>query len=225
MTDSKTKKESGWKYLLLSLGAFFGLALETVHVYGWEPIAYGHISVSEYAVWQVVLHWCITCITWIAVSFLLIHIAKSRLGFNIWAKKGKMTLLQILIILLGVILSVAMNYFAWDGFKVIQEFRHNGFVRFVFQYIYYMVETVMFLLIIVFGQKAFELWTQKPNVPWGGIICGLTWGMGHLISRGFFDISTGLSATINGFVFGAAYLLTNRDIKKSWLVLFLMFTM
>ena len=96
-------------------------------------------------------------------------------------------------------------------------------MRFIFQYSYYIVETALFLLIIVFGQKAIEIWTKKPNIPWGGIICGLTWGISHIISRGFFDPINGISSTVAGFLFGAAYLLVNRDIKKAYVVLLLMF--
>lgn len=132
---------------------------------------------------------------------------------------------QLVAALLGIVLAIVMSYFSWDGFKIIKEFQSKGLLKFIFQYIYYMVETAMFLLIIVFGQKAIELWTQKRNVPWGGIICGLTWGIVHLVSRGFFDIENGVLCTILGFMFGTAYLLANRDIRKSWLILFLMFVM
>jgi len=47
----------------------------------------------------------------------------------------------------------------------------------------------------------------------------------HLVSRGIFDIENGVLGAILGFMFGAAYLLTNRDIKKSWLILYLMFAL
>lgn len=225
MTHESSIKEAGWKYLLLSLGAFLGLALEAVHAYGWEPIVFGVESLSDYATWQVVLHWVITCLTWAVVGCLLVRIAKDKLGFNLWKTGDKMKQWQYIAVLLGVILSLVMSYLSWDGFKVIKEFQSKGLIRFIFQYIYYLVETGMFLMIIVFGQKAFEIWTKKRNLPWGGIICGLTWGIAHLVSRGVFDIENGVLSTISGFMFGAAYLLTNRDIKKSWLILFVMFAL
>ena len=225
LINNGVKKEAGWKYFLLSLGAFFGISLEAVHAFGWEPIVYGGITFKEYTTWQVILHWVITYFTWAAVGYLLIRIAKNRLGFNIWAKGDKMKHWQLVAALLGIVLSFAMKYFIWNGFKVIKEFQSNGFLLFVFQYIYYTIETAMFLLIIVFGQKAFEIWTKKRNVPWGGIICGLTWGMMHLVSRGVFDIKNCVLYTTLGFLFGAAYLLANRDIKKSWVILYFMFVL
>lgn len=225
MTNYGVKREAGWKYLLLAIGAFFGLALEAIHAFGWEPLVYGGIPFSEYAAWQAILHWVITCLTWTCVAYLLIRVAKDKLGFDIFVKGETMKFWQIIAVLLGIVLSTVMSYFSWNGFKFIKEFQGNGWLKFIFQYIYYMTETAMFLLIIVFGQKAFEIWTKKNNVPWGGIICGATWGISHLISRGYFDIGNGVSATIIGFMFGTAYLLANRDIKKSWLVLFLMFVL
>ena len=86
LINNEVKKEAGWKYLLLSLGAFFGISLEAVHAFGWEPIVYGGITFKEYTTWQVILHWVITYFTWVVVGYLLIRIAKNRLGFNIWAK-------------------------------------------------------------------------------------------------------------------------------------------
>ena len=216
-------KEAGWKYLLLALGAFMGLALEAVHFYGWEPLVYG-ISSHDWTIWQNILHWVLTCLTWGGVIYVLVYIAKNKLDFDIFAKREKMKLWQVFAALFGILFSITISYFDWGGgFKVINEFNNNGLLKFIFQYIYYMVETVLFLLIIVFGQKAFEIWTKKHNIPWGGIICGLTWGIFHLISRGYFDIQNGVSSMLLGFLFGAAYLFTNRDFKKSWLILFLMF--
>lgn len=225
MVDNSIEKEAGWKYLLLALGAFIGLALEAIHAYGWEPLAYGGISFREYNVWQSIIHWVLTCITWIGAGYLLINLAKNKLGFDIFVKGDKMKPWQMIAALFGIALSVTISYLDWNGFKIVREFQSNGCPKFIFQYLYYIVETALFLLIIVFGQKAFDIWTKKKNIPWGGIICGLTWGISHLISRGFFDIQNGVLSMISGFMFGAAYLLTNRNLKKSWLILFLMFAL
>ena len=111
----------------------------------------------------------------------------------------------------------------WDGLKLIEEFKRRGALLFTFQYIYYAFETLLFMLIIVFGQKACELWMKKTNVPYGGIICGLTWGMAHIFTKGSF--STGIFGLLLGFLMGTAYLLTNRDIRKTYVVLFIMFVL
>lgn len=223
-TNDEIVNQSGWKYILLSLSAFVGLGTEALHAYGWEPLVFG-VQLREFSVLQNIIHWVITCVIWASIAYLLIHIAKNKLKFDLFVKGTKMKLWQVLAVLLGIILSILISFLAWDGFKVIKEFNYNGLLKFIFQYIYYMFEILLFLLIIVFGQKAFEIWTKQRNVPWGGIICGLTWGIAHIISRGHFDIQNGVLSTLAGFLFGAAYLLTNRDFKKTWLVLFLIFVL
>ncbi len=218
-------KNSGWKYLLLAFGAFSGLGLEFV-VVGLGYLAFGEVVSFQGPHWQMIVHWIVTCIVWSISAVLLVRLAKAKTGFDIFIKGEKMKAWQWGTVILAVVLSLVMSYIAWGmNFKVIREFIANGPLRFVFQYIYYIVETVMFLLIIVFGQKAFESWTKKPNIPWGGIVCGLTWGIAHIISRGFFDPANGILSAISGFMFGAVYLLVNRDIRKSWIVLFLMFVL
>ncbi|MBD5495626.1 MAG: hypothetical protein HDR12_15000 [Lachnospiraceae bacterium] len=111
---------------------------------------------------------------------------------------------------------------AWDGFKVYLEYVNKGFLLFAFQYIYYAFETMLFLLIIVFGQKACEVWFHKERIPYGGIICGLTWGLAHIFTK---NLLTGVLGIALGFAMGSVYLLVNRDLKKAYVVLLFMFVL
>ena len=95
-------------------------------------------------------------------------------------------------------------------------------LKFIFQYIYYIFETVLVTLILVFAQKAFEKWFHKENIPYGGIILALTWGIGHFFTK---DIVTGILCIISGFAFGSVYLLTNRDIRKTFPLVLVMFVL
>lgn len=124
---------------------------------------------------------------------------------------------------LCVVLSAAMQYHAWGGLKFVREFHNLGALLFTFQYIYYAFETMLFMLIIVFGQRACEAWFGGGRIPYGGIVCGLTWGAAHIFTKG--SLVVGLGSILSGFLFGSAYLLVNRDIRKAWIVMFLMFTL
>lgn len=75
-------------------------------------------------------------------------------------------------------------------------------------------------LILVFGQKAFEQWFNKVNIPYGGIILALTWGVAHFFTK---DILTGIVTIISSLAFGSIYLLVNRDIRKNYPILWVMF--
>ncbi|MCM1258280.1 MAG: hypothetical protein NC307_10580 [Roseburia sp.] len=95
-------------------------------------------------------------------------------------------------------------------------------MKIVFQYIYYIFETVLVTLILVFGQNAFEKWFRRRNIPYGGIIVAITWGIGHFFTK---DISTGIVTMIAGLAFGSVYLLAGRDIRKTYPILWIMFVL
>ena len=109
----------------------------------------------------------------------------------------------------------------WGGSKLLIEFGRLGVLKFIFQYIYYLFEVILFMLIIVYGQKAFELWFKKKNIPYGGIVVALTWGLGHWFTKG--TLVTGLYTAFAGFCYGVVYLLLNRNIKWTYVVLCIMF--
>lgn len=213
------KKESGMGYFLLALAAFAGIGLEIALAFGIEPILYG-VSMKEWTDLQAILHWVMTCILWGAASFGIVLFAKKKYAFDIFQKGTKMAVWQWLLILLFIIGFLCISYFDWDGSKVMKEFYANGPVKFIFQYIYYIFETILVTLILVFGQIAFEKWFHKQNIPYGGIIVAITWGIGHFFTK---DIITGIVTMLSGLAFGSVYLLTNRDIRKTYPILWIMF--
>jgi len=130
---------------------------------------------------------------------------------------------QWVVVIFCVALALAESYINWKGFKAIIEFQRLGILLFVFQYIYYAIETVLFMLIIIFTQKAFEVWFKRKDIPYGGIICGITWGLAHAFTKN--SIWIGLEGIVLGFLLGVTYLLVNRDIKKTYIILFIMFAL
>lgn len=162
-------KAKGSDYLSLGLLAFGGLGLEMLLAFLVEPAIYGK-QMADWSTRQNILHWSITCIIWGITAFLLIRYAKNKYEFNLFEKAKKMELWQWGTILIAVLFMIMTSYYNWNGFKVLKEFESNGWLKFIFQYIYYIFETGLFTLIIVFGQKAFEKWFRHPNIPYGGIL-------------------------------------------------------
>lgn len=214
------KEAKGRNYLDLALCAFAGLGIEAIYAYLLEPVIYG-CAMSEWSVMQSIFHWILTCITWGVVTFLIVRYADKRYGFNIFESKEKIKVWQWILTIICIALVLVSSYIDWNGSKVLHEFQSNGILKFIFQYIYYLFETCLFLLIIVFGQKAFEKWFHKENIPYGGIVVALTWGMAHWMTKG--SLFTGLFTAACGFCFGVVYLLLNRNIKWAYLVLCIMF--
>ncbi len=136
-------------------------------------------------------------------------------------KKGtKVKGWQWILVIVFIIMSLVISCIDWNGSKVWKEFHYNGLLKFIFQYIYYTFEVMLVTLILVFGQKAFEQWFNKVNIPYGGIILALTWGVAHFFTK---DILTGIVTIISSLAFGSIYLLVNRDIRKTYPILWLMF--
>lgn len=217
-----TKKLTGMECFTSALTAFGGLGLEMLLAYVIESAIYG-VEMGEFNTVQHILHWIITCAVWGAVSVWLVKDIKKRCGWDMLIKGEPMKPWQWAVIILGCVCAVGIVSMDWGGLKFVEEFKIRGALLFTFQYIYYAFETLLFMLIIVFGQKACELWFKRVNVPYGGIICGLTWGLAHIFTKG--SVTTGLWGLALGFLMGAAYLLTNRDIKKTYVVLFIMFVL
>lgn len=212
----------GWDYFRLVLLVFASIGIEVVYGFLLEPLIYG-TQLSGWSSNQMIIHWIITCFSWtIALYFILLY-AKNKLDFSISSRGSDKTIevWRWSIIAVGIIISIIVSYISWKGFKPAKEFVNLGLIRFIFQYLYYFIETCMFTGIIIFGQLAFEKWFKRSNIPYGGIICALTWGVAHVATKG--NILIGILSMFLGFMFGASYLLLKRDVVKTILVLFLMF--
>lgn len=212
-----TKKFTGMDYLYLALYAFGGIGLELVIAFI-EPFIYGHAA--DYNDWTIIAHWIITCLVWGCCAFFLLKSAKKNLQLETHSNKA-MKSWQWIMIIVFLALSLMLSFISWNGFKIQQEFMNLGILNFIFQYIYYFFESVLITLIVVFAQKAFEIWFKQENIPYGGILCGITWGLAHILTKSSIEI--GLLSVILGFGFGAVYLLLNRDIRKTIPIIFLMF--
>lgn len=218
----RKEKITGGDYLSLGLYAFMGLGVEGLYAYLLEPILYG-APMQDWSDTQIIMHWILTCITWGVFAFILVQKSGKKYAFPLLEKRKPMRLWQLGVCVLFILIAFIAEYIEWGGFKVYLEYVHNkGTLRFIFQYIYYAFETMLFLLIIIFGQKACEVWFRKEKIPYGGIICGLTWGLGHIFTK---NLLTGLESLILGFAMGSVYLLVNRDLKKAYITLFFMFVL
>lgn len=220
MKKSDLKVASGVDYICLALYAFAGLAIEGLYAYWLEPMIYG-APMKNWTVSENIIHWTITCITWGLIAYCLIKLAKKKYGFDLLEKKKKMKAWQWVCTFACIFFVLYISYNDWGGFKPIKEYQVLGTLKFIFQYIYYVFETVLFTLILIFGQKACEVWFKKENIPYGGIVVAVTWGLGHILTKG--SITTGLLCALAGFSYGVVYLLVNRDIKKAFPILCIMF--
>ncbi len=211
------KKVTGFDYLWLSLYPVAGFCFELL-LTSIEQV----IGIDNSTSLQIIAHWVITIIVWVLIGLIITKLGKKTTNFDIWKNTNKkVKLWQVVAIILCFVINIAVKYIDWNGFKVIREFQSRGALLFIFQYIYYIAEGFLISLVIVYGQKACEMWFKKENIPYGGIVLGLTWGLGHILSKG--SIIVGLLCAIAGVLFGAVYLFVNRDYKKAFPIIILLF--
>ncbi len=223
--DSRISKTKGWPFFAYALLAFACLGIELLLALLLEPLIYGS-PMNEWSAAQNISHWVITSLCWGLVSFFLVKSAKSQYGFDLLARQDRIKSWQWAVIAVLFALMMVWSWIDWNGSKVLKEFRYNGWLMFIFQYIYYVFEAGLMLLIIAFGQKAFENWFHKGRsvlIPWGGLLLGLTWGLAHTFTKA--SLMTGLSMLAGGIVYGLVYLLANRDVRKVYPLIFLIFVL
>ena len=217
-----TKNKLGLNFFSLAMLAFLGLGIEILILILNENILF-NCSYNAWSPLQNIFHWIITCIVWGLFTLYLIWDAKRKYNFDIFMKRKNISKLQLILIAACIIFSLITSYIDWNGSKIQKEFIANGWLKFIFQYIYYVFETGLFLLIIVFSQKAGEVWFKQENIPWGGITVALTWGLAHILTKG--SLSAGLITALGGLLFGIVYLLTNKNTKITFPLLLIMFAL
>ena len=203
--ENQNENTRGWPSLSYALLAFACLGIELLLAFAAEPLIFGR-PMNEWSDLQNIIHWVLTCVCWGLVIIFLIRTADSKLRYNVLARGSRMKPWQWAVIAVLFVLMLVYSWFDWNGSKVIKEFRYNGWLKFIFQYIYYAFEVGLVLLIISFGQKAFENWFHHGNavlIPYGRILA--------LLAVSVF--------------YGLTWLLTNRDFSKAYPVIFLMFVL
>ncbi len=169
----------------------------------------------------ILIHWAIITSFWFTSGVVIIKYTKSKYNLDILTKTNKPSKLQIMLIIFALILSQAISYNSWNGFKILLEYNNLGLVKFIFQYVYYLAETLLFTLIIVFSQKGLETFFKNDKLPFGGFVCAITWGLMHIFTKS--SVLVGLVSALYGFMFGCVYVLTNKNFKLTFILLYIMF--
>ncbi len=214
----KRYKAALWS-ALLAVTAVAAIGLERVLCMITEMMIYG-AEMSAWSVPQHILYRLVICLIWGAISVTLVFLAKDECDFDIFRSGNKMTATQWMLIGEIIVGSLIISCMSWNGSKIIHEFLANGWIKFIFQYIFYLFEMVLVTLILVFGQRAFEQLFRQRNIPYGGILIAIAWGAYRFMNDG---IAQGVISMLMGLAFGCVYLLVNRDIKKAYPILFVMF--
>ena len=212
------KKNVG--FILLALLSFLGLCAEFVlmlieqHVNG--------MDIAQWSVSQLIQHWQIIIPVWLIVSVVVILLSKILCSFNVFEPHSTPSGWQLILgIVLPVIFAVVVSIIG-GGPGFVRTLKAASLTFFTLQNIYYLLEMLLSGLIISLSQQAITDSSGKRNMfPWGGLVLGLTWGLGHYITKG--DVSIALIAFVIAIFFGLIFNLTGKDLKKAWPLMYLVF--
>jgi hypothetical protein len=172
-----------------------------------------------------VFHWSVTILIW----------AAGAVGVYLWAKKKgvlpDLTRFDFesrdgIWLVIGFLFVIAYELiYSWlTGLSIPQILReYRGFQNIyggqawmviIFQYLYYLVEYLLVVMMIAFFQRAGELVFKSSWFPWGGIGIALTWGMIHLVTNPQGALGVILWAVLLGIIF----VLSKRSFFITWIV-------
>ena len=178
-------------------------------------------GIADYTVSQSIIHWIITCVLWGLSALLLIKLSGKFLNFDLTSFREKPSPKGIAVLIILAVLFVLYMSYSWNWvFKPYAEFNTLGLPRFIFQYIYYIFETLVMYLIVSFAQEFGERLFKKRLIPYGGIFLGLTWGIGHFFTQ---DFATGVLAIVAGAILGLVYVAAKKNPKYAFPIMVLLF--
>lgn len=213
-------REVKWtNYLWLSLLSFGAFMLEYFSIFVIESILL-HVDIWNYTANQRSVHCIIMAFMWAVFTAMLLLFSQKHFHFpSKENKEEKLSLGNWIITFVCLIGCKILTFIDWHTLKVIGEIQHKNVYQFCAQYLYYIFEVMLVLLIIIYGQKAIETLLKKETpIPFGGIILAMTWGAFHFVSRGVgFEIWNGISTMIFSVLSGVMYLRLNRKCLYSYL--------
>ena len=179
-----------------------------------------HVDIQNYTTHQRNIHCIIMVFMWAFFIGVLLLFSSKHYHFPARGnKRDKISLKNWIVTLACFIGCKIMTFIDWHTLKFIGEAQNKTVFQFWVQYLYYIFEVMLVLLIIIYGQKALETLLEKESlIPFGGIILAVTWGAIHFVSRGVgLEIWNGISTMIFSVLSGVMYLRLNKKCLYSYL--------
>ena len=152
-----------------------------------------------------ILAFGISPVIWgIGALFILFKMKKQNEG-ELYAANDFLTgrdWLIIFFVAMGSI-SIGVSNYVYIGMKplIIREFFSGYLLYSIRNILYYPLEVLLMLELLIYAQRAGECLTKKSDIPWGALALFFLWGMPHLF-HGFEDgIVSALHASIYAIPF------------------------
>lgn len=211
----------------LLLGLEFGVLFISRIIDGRTLAQIGQWPIHWYGA---IFHWSLTIIVWLCGALLIWRWMRKKgikddlISFRINKKVIFHTLIAITFVILYTWIESLL--FHTTTLQVISEYRgfqnmygDKALIIILFQVLYYVIEMILVLIMIVMFQRMGELVFKNKYIPYGSILLMLTWGMIHFLSHP----AGALSVTIWALVPGLFYIFGNKRFYPVYVLLLLGF--
>ena len=158
-------REVKWtKYLWLSLLSFAAFMLEYLSIFIIEVIIL-HVDIQNYTMQQRSIHCIIMVFMWAFFIGALLLFSRKQYHFPVRGNKRDIISLKNWIVTLACFIGCKiMTFIDWHTLKIVGEAQNKTVFQFCAQYLYYIFEVMLVLLIIIYGQKAIETLIEKRKL-------------------------------------------------------------
>ena len=163
-----------------------------------------------------ILAFGISPVIWGIGTFFIFTKMKKQNEGELYNATGSLTGRDWLIIFFSVMGSIAagVKNYVYIGMKplIIREFFSGYLLYTIRNVLYYPLEVLLMLQLLIYAQRAGECLTQKTDMPWGAFALFFLWGTPHLF-HGFED---GVVSALNAFIYAIPFYASRKKVKVSY---------
>lgn len=122
--------------------------------------------------------------------------------------------LIIFFVVMGSISLCVRNY-VYIGMRplIIREFFSSYPLYTLRNILYYPLEILLMLELLIYAQRAGDCLTQKSTIPWGALVLFFLWGLPHL----YHGVTDGIVSALNAFIFAIPFYASGKKLKVSYI--------
>lgn len=205
----KSNMETGKSYSQIGMGSFVMMLIICVII---------QFDAATSIIPNQIVAMGVTPVVWgIAAVFISIKMKRENIDnllYNNFSLSGRDGLILFFVFAGGI--AMAMSNYLYAGLKplFIRELFTGYPLYAIRNIVYYPLEVLLMLYLLVYSQEVGEILTKKNIIPWGTFALFILWGLPHILWHGFSD---GIVSALRAFIYSIPFYASNKNIKTSYI--------
>lgn len=138
---------------------------------------------------------------------------KENILYNSFSLSGTDGVILFFVIAGGI--AMAASHYLYAGLKplFVRELLTGYPLYTIRNLLYYPLEVLLMLYLLIYAQKAGESFAGNHMVPWGAFALFLLWGLPHIAWHGFAD---GIVSALRAFIYAILFYASGKNVKTSY---------